>query len=53
MEAPGCDREIDHPPLVVPGGTPKAIWLQPRIKADVEYREITTAGLLRHAVWKV
>jgi ATP-dependent DNA ligase len=44
--------EVDRPPLVVPGRTPKAIWVQPRNKADVEYRSITAAGLLRHAVWK-
>ncbi len=36
---------------VVPG-RPKAIWVEPRLKANVEYRTITTAGLLRHAVWK-
>jgi hypothetical protein len=26
--------------------------VQPIIKADVDYRSITAAGLLRHAVWK-
>jgi hypothetical protein len=31
--------------VVVPG-RPKAAWVQPRIKAEVEYRDITTAGLL-------
>ncbi len=43
--------QVDRPPVVVPG-RPKAVWVQPRLKADVEYRTITTAGLLRHAVWK-
>jgi len=43
--------KVGRPPVVVPG-RPKAMWVQPRIKADVEYREITSAGLLRHAVWK-
>ncbi len=42
---------LDRPPVVV-SGRPKAIWVQPRLKADVEYRTITTAGMLRHAVWR-
>lgn len=44
--------ETDRPPVAVPGRPPKAVWVQPRVKADVEYRDITTAGLLRHAVWR-
>jgi bifunctional non-homologous end joining protein LigD len=44
--------ELDHPPLVVPGRPPKAIWVQPIIKADVDYRSITAAGLLRPPGWK-
>jgi bifunctional non-homologous end joining protein LigD len=43
--------EVDRAPVIVPS-RPKAIWVQPRLKANVEYRTITTAGLLRHAVWK-
>ena len=43
--------ETDRPPVVVPG-RPKAVWVEPRIKAAVDYRTITTAGPLRHAVWK-
>lgn len=43
--------EVDRPVVVVPG-RPKAIWVQPRLKADVEYRTITRAGMLRHAVWR-
>ncbi len=42
---------IDRSVIEVPG-RPKAIWVQPRLKADVEYRTITTAGMLRHAVWR-
>jgi bifunctional non-homologous end joining protein LigD len=44
--------EVDRPALHVPGQQAKAVWVQPRILVDVEYRDITTAGLLRHAVWK-
>ena len=44
--------EVDRPPVAVPGRPRKAIWVQPRFKADVEYRDITNAGLLRHSVWK-
>lgn len=44
--------EVDRPPVAVPGRTPKSVWVKPRLKAEVEYRDITTAGLLRHAVWK-
>ncbi len=43
--------EVDRPPVSVPS-RPKAMWVQPRIKATVEYRDLTTAGLLRHAVWR-
>lgn len=43
---------VDRSAVAVPGRPPKAVWVEPRIKADVEYRDITTAGLLRHAVWK-
>ena len=43
--------EVDRPPILVPART-KAVWVQPRLKTDVEYRTITTAGLLRHAVWR-
>lgn len=44
--------EIDRPPVAVPGRPTKSVWVQPRLKVDVEYRDITTAGILRHAVWK-
>ncbi len=44
--------EVERPPVAVPGRPPKAIWVQPKLKADVEYRAVTTAGVLRHAVWK-
>lgn len=42
--------EVDRPPVVVPG-RPKGIWVRPSLKAEVEYRTTTSAGLLRHAVW--
>jgi bifunctional non-homologous end joining protein LigD len=44
--------EVERPPVPLPGRPPKSVWVQPRIKADIEYRDVTTAGLLRHAVWK-
>ena len=44
--------EVDRPSVSIPGRPPKALWVQPRVKADVEYRSITTAGMLRHAVWR-
>lgn len=43
---------VDKPAVKVPGRWPKAIWVKPSITADVTYRTITTAGMLRHAVWK-
>ncbi len=44
--------EVDRAAVEVPGRPPKAVWVQPRIKAAVEYRMITSAGMLRHSVWK-
>ncbi len=44
--------EVNRPAVTVPGRPPKAVWVQCRLKADVQYRHITAAGLLRHAVWK-
>jgi bifunctional non-homologous end joining protein LigD len=45
-------KKIETPPVLVAGRPPKAVWVQPRLKAEVEYRTITTAGMLRHAVWR-
>ncbi len=44
--------EVDRPPVLVPGRPPKAVWVQPRMKVAIEYRDITAAGALRHSVWK-
>ena len=44
--------EADRPSVPVPGRWPKAVWVRPSMKAVVEYRTITPAGLLWHAVWK-
>jgi bifunctional non-homologous end joining protein LigD len=44
--------EVDCPAVNVPGRTRKAVWVLPRLNANVEYRDITTADLLQHAVWK-
>ncbi len=43
--------EVDRPPLAEPQRLHKAVWVQPRLKADVKFRTITSAGLLRHSVW--
>jgi bifunctional non-homologous end joining protein LigD len=43
---------VEMPALAVPGRFPKARWVRPTLRADVEYRAITAAGLLRHSVWK-
>jgi bifunctional non-homologous end joining protein LigD len=44
--------EVERAAVAIPGRAPKAVWVRPSIKVDVEYRAITTAGLLRHAVWR-
>lgn len=44
--------EVDRPAVSLPGNAPKAVWVQPGLKAEVEYRQITSEGVLRHAVWK-
>jgi bifunctional non-homologous end joining protein LigD len=44
--------EVDCPAVTGPGRPPKAVWVESRLKVDVEYRNITRAGLLRHAIWK-
>ncbi len=44
--------EVDQPLVAVPRRTWKSVWVQPQTKAAVEYRAITGAGLLRHALWK-
>jgi bifunctional non-homologous end joining protein LigD len=32
---------------------PKATWVDPKLIADVEYRDITSEGYLRHSSFKV
>lgn len=45
--------EVDRASMAVPGRPRKALWVQPRLKALVQCRTITTkAGMLRHSVWK-
>jgi ATP-dependent DNA ligase len=35
-------------PIIADRGFPKAQWLKPTLRAGVEYRRKTRAGLLRH-----
>lgn len=42
--------EREAPPLPAPPGNNKAIWIEPRLIADVQYLETTSDGNLRHAV---
>jgi len=44
--------EVDRPMVIAPGRPPKSVWVKPLLRAYVEYRDITTAGQLRHAVWR-
>ena len=44
--------KVDKPALPLPSRMPKVFWVRPLLTADVEYRTMTTAGLLRHAAWK-
>ena len=39
-------------PFAKPVKKPKAQWLKPKLKAEVEYRAITTDGKLRHPSFK-
>ena len=39
-------------PLAVPVKKPKAIWVEPKVDAEIEYSAITDDGLLRAAVFK-
>jgi bifunctional non-homologous end joining protein LigD len=39
-------------PIVADRAFPKAPWLKPLLRADVEYRRKTSAGLLRHPSYK-
>lgn len=45
------DKSLARKAEIAPRATLSlAPWVQPSVKADVEYWAITTAGLLRHAV---
>jgi bifunctional non-homologous end joining protein LigD len=39
-------------PIAADRSFPKAQWLTPRLRADVEYRRKTSSGLLRHPSYK-
>jgi bifunctional non-homologous end joining protein LigD len=43
---------IKRSPLSVPVKKPKATWVQPVVRAEIEYGGITDDGLLREAVFK-
>lgn len=48
-------RELPHlvaPPLTVPLGNEKAVWVEPRLICTVQYMEITSGGSMRQAVLK-
>ncbi|WP_245309178.1 hypothetical protein [Bradyrhizobium retamae] len=38
--------------LTKPVRKPKATWVEPSFMADVEYRDVTSEGLLRHSSFK-
>jgi bifunctional non-homologous end joining protein LigD len=38
--------------LTKPVGKPKAIWVEPVFTADIEYRDVTSEGLLRASSFK-
>lgn len=38
--------------LTKPIKKPKATWVEPKFFADIEYRDITTEGLLRASAFK-
>jgi bifunctional non-homologous end joining protein LigD len=40
------------PPLTKPVRKPKATWVEPSFAAEVEYRDITSEGLLRQSSFK-
>lgn len=38
--------------LTKPVRKPKAKWVEPKLIADVEYRDVTSEGYLRHSSFK-
>lgn len=43
---------VEKPSLTEPIRKPDTIWVQPKVKADIAYAEITRDGRLRHASFK-
>ena len=43
---------FDKPPFATPVRDAKTMWVRPQHQADIEYRAITSDGLLRHAAYK-
>lgn len=43
---------LDTPPLPVPPGNEKAMWVVPQLACSVQYLELTGGGSMRHAVLK-
>ncbi len=43
---------IDKPALIEPIRKPDTIWVQPKLKAEIAFTEITADGKLRHASFK-
>ena len=43
---------VEKTPLTVPLRKPKAVWVKPVLRADIEYRAVTGDGLLRAASFK-
>jgi ATP dependent DNA ligase-like protein len=46
------ERDEAAPAIAADRSFPKAQWLTPRLRADVEYRRKTSSGLLRHPSYK-
>ncbi|WP_072387102.1 non-homologous end-joining DNA ligase [Hyphomicrobium sp. CS1BSMeth3] len=43
---------VAEPVTVFAGRRPRGLWVRPAVSVDVEYRGLTAAGLVRHAVWR-
>ena len=43
---------IEKPPVATPVRDAKTVWVRPNYQAEIEYRDMTGEGLLRHAAYK-
>lgn len=52
LEGSAVVRAETKSPLTMPLSKPKATWVKPSFMAEVEYRDITSEGLLRQSSFK-